>query len=235
METNIDSRIITGVIGLDALLFGGVPPHNQILIAGEAGTGKTLLTFEILYRNVKQDIPCTYITLEEGKLSVMENVKSAFTEFDDVDDIVKSKKLIMHEQLIFSGFQSREGFEAFIAGLNKIIASNNSKVVVLDSLTPLRIIFDDDKDFSRSVNLMISNFRNLGVTTFVTMETTTQALTEIQGLYGTFMFDGIIRLSTITMGNSIQYLINVVKMRRSNHSNTGMPYEITPKGFNVFK
>lgn len=228
------SRVSTGIIVFDEMLYGGVPKNNQILLYGDAGTGKSLLTFEMLYRNAKLNIPTTYVTLEETKQALLENVKNAFSYFDDIDDLMENQSLLVDEQEVLDTFKSKENWEAFIVGINKRVQSNKSQILVIDSLTPLRPLAEDDRTFTRYINSMIENFRNLGVTTFVTLEHHA-AQGQVPGLMGTFMFDGIIRLHTMSVESSFQYLMTVVKMRRSNHRNSSMPYEITNKGFNVFR
>ncbi len=227
-------KISTGVIGLDELLYGGAPTNNQILISGDAGTGKTLLTFEILYRNAKINVPATFITTEERKDKLIENAKSAYTYFDDIDDLINNKVLQISEMQVLDVLKSRENWEAFIVGINRVVQANNSKLLVIDSLTPLRVLADDDRTFTRSINFMIENFRNMDITTFLTTETTPTAA-DPPGLYGTFMFDGMIFLSTVMVKSSFQYLMRIAKMRRTNHRNTAVPYEISAKGFNVFR
>jgi circadian clock protein KaiC len=44
--------IQTGIAGLDVILQGGMPKGNVLLVEGEAGTGKTLLGMEFIYRGV---------------------------------------------------------------------------------------------------------------------------------------------------------------------------------------
>jgi circadian clock protein KaiC len=44
----------TGIKGLDEILFGGIPRGNVILVAGTAGTGKTTLGVEFVYRGAHQ-------------------------------------------------------------------------------------------------------------------------------------------------------------------------------------
>ena len=228
-------RVSTGVIGLDELLYGGIPRENQIMLAGDAGTGKTLLSFEILYRNAKMNIPVTFVTLEERRKHLLENAGGAFSYFTDIDGLVDKRILQISEQEVVNAFESRESWQTFIVGINKILKSNNSQLMVLDSITPLRPLAGDDRTFTRSINSMIENFRNLGITTIITMETPSTSFSEVSGLFGTFMFDGIVKLSTYNLEGSFQYLVSVIKMRRSNHRNVSMPYEITSKGFSVFK
>jgi circadian clock protein KaiC len=44
--------ILTGIAGLDDILQGGVPRGNILLVEGAAGTGKTLLGLEFIYRGI---------------------------------------------------------------------------------------------------------------------------------------------------------------------------------------
>ena len=44
----------TGVKGFDEVLFGGIPRGNVILVAGTAGTGKTTLGVEFVYRGAHE-------------------------------------------------------------------------------------------------------------------------------------------------------------------------------------
>ena len=132
----------------------------------------------------------------------MENVKSAFTYFDDIDDLMQSGKLLVSEFEVFDTFKSKENWNAFIVGINKAVQSNKSQVLVIDSLTPLRPLADDDRTFTRYVNSMIENFRNLGIALFITMEHNPPE--EIPGLFGTFMFDGIFKLDRVAINSSFQ-------------------------------
>src|SRR2546422_2284356 len=55
----------TGIKGLDEILFGGIPRGNIILLAGTAGTGKTTLGVEFVYRGARQfDEPGVIVLFE---------------------------------------------------------------------------------------------------------------------------------------------------------------------------
>ena len=55
----------TGTKGLDEVLFGGIPRGNIILVAGTAGTGKTTLGVEFVYRGARQfDEPGVIVLFE---------------------------------------------------------------------------------------------------------------------------------------------------------------------------
>src|ERR671922_2310869 len=46
--------IRTGIAGLDDILRGGFPRGNVLLVEGAAGTGKTLLGLEFIYRGITE-------------------------------------------------------------------------------------------------------------------------------------------------------------------------------------
>jgi len=58
-------RIRTGILELDRYLQGGIPTGSWVFIAGEPGTGKTILCLHIAYTNLKEGLPVIYITTEQ--------------------------------------------------------------------------------------------------------------------------------------------------------------------------
>lgn len=55
----------TGIAGLDAVLMGGIPRTNVILVQGTTGSGKTLLGMEFIYRGITQfDEPGIIVVFE---------------------------------------------------------------------------------------------------------------------------------------------------------------------------
>ena len=54
MATPESERVKSGISGLDAILSGGIPRGNVILLEGAIGTGKTTLGTEFVYRGAKE-------------------------------------------------------------------------------------------------------------------------------------------------------------------------------------
>lgn len=59
-------RISTGISGLDSLIEGEVPKGFTVLVAGNPGTGKTILTSHFLYEGLKNGEPAIFCSLEES-------------------------------------------------------------------------------------------------------------------------------------------------------------------------
>ncbi len=76
--------------------------------------------------------------------------------------------------------------------------------------------------------------RRLGVTAFLTVELETSERTNIQFSQEFFIFDGIFVMYQSENNERRTLNLEIVKMRRTNHSLSFAPYEITEKGFRVF-
>ena len=64
---NASDLVRTGIDGLDAILLGGIPRNNVILVKGPAGSGKTLMGIEFIYRGITEfNEPGIIVVFESG-------------------------------------------------------------------------------------------------------------------------------------------------------------------------
>ncbi len=236
--TKID-RMQTGIDGLDTLLYGGVPAGNQVLVAGGPGAGKTLLCFEIVYNNAKRGVPCVFIALEEQEKIVLKNFKEAFPLFSDVDDLIAKKMLILGGEEIAPKMEMGSDSESYsfgnvISSIESVIRSNNAKCVVIDSLSLLKLMFENRSLYRKYMLALSSNLRRLGVNGFIIIELPHSGRGELVFGPEFFIFDGTIIMYQGIEENKRTFSIEVIKMRGSNHSLAFSPYEITNRGFKVF-
>src|SRR3984957_17231963 len=91
-----DGVIRTGIAGLDGILLGGIPRNNVILVEGQAGSGKTLLGTEFIYRGITEfNEPGIIVVFE---VSPDKLIRDAATLGWDLAELQKQKKL----QVIFT-------------------------------------------------------------------------------------------------------------------------------------
>ena len=82
-------RISTGISGLDPLIQGGFKRNSVNLVAGGAGTGKSIFAMQFIIEGLKKNEPGIYITFEEKKEKVYEDM----LEFGwDLEKYEKSEK-----------------------------------------------------------------------------------------------------------------------------------------------
>jgi KaiC/GvpD/RAD55 family RecA-like ATPase len=229
----------TGIGGLDAMLYGGIPRGDQVILAGGPGTGKTLLSFEFLYRSAKAGETSVFFALEETEDNVITNAKSAFTAFTDIDDLISKKKLVIDGEDPSNALHSAGGspsnyeFGKVVSDIESMIQSTGATRVVIDSLSLFDLLINDPTTYRRSILALSKNLRRMGVTTLLTSEMRSPERGKLAFKTEFFVFDGIIMLYQTGVEEKRMLGVEVIKMRGAKHSFVTSPYEITPNGFNV--
>ncbi len=223
------------------MFFGGIPAGNQVVVAGGPGAGKTLLSFEYLYSNAKAGRTCVFFALEETPERVLQNAKAAFSNFSDIDDLVKSKKLIIDGEdptAVLHGGASGDGssqyeFGKVVSDIESLIISSGAKNIVIDSLSVLDMLVNDPTVYRRSMLALVNNLRRLGVTALLTAEMPTPERSRLRFRTEYFVFDDIIIMYEKGEAEKRMLAMEVIKSRGTKHSFVTTPYEITADGFNV--
>ncbi|HID43936.1 MAG TPA: hypothetical protein EYP30_09255, partial [Archaeoglobaceae archaeon] len=115
-------------------------------------------------------------------------------------------------------------------GLIRFLAMTDSRVVVIDSLSEFLLLAGDEVT-RRGYLLHIYNIlRNKKATTLINIEE--EFFTEEAEIFA----DGVIhfqRLQSLKRGE-VNYLVEIIKMRLSNHSKEIREYKITSEGIKIF-
>ncbi|MDE1869503.1 MAG: hypothetical protein KGH71_00770 [Candidatus Micrarchaeota archaeon] len=229
----------TGIPGLDAMLYGGIPEGNQVVVAGGPGAGKTLMCFEFLYRNAKAGNPGIYYSLEEDPARVLVNAKSTFKEFNDIDQIIASNKMIVDgkepsDKLLGTADPSAYEFGKVVAEIEDQITKIGATRVVIDSASILSLLINDQIGYRRAMLQFVTNMRRLNVTALLTMETSNPERSKLEFKPEFFIFDGIISMYQTGEADKRIRAMEVIKMRGSKHSMVTTPYDITDAGFKIY-
>src|SRR5437868_13943462 len=84
-------QVKTGVVGLDAILGGGIPRGNVIVVEGPAGSGKTTLGLEFIYRGAAEfDEPGLIVLFEVSPLKI---IRDAANFGWDLSELERQKKI----------------------------------------------------------------------------------------------------------------------------------------------
>lgn len=69
-------KIDSGIEGLDKLLSGGFPEGRAYLVAGEPGTGKTILTLQFLIEGIKKGEKAVFVSIDEKPEHIIADMES---------------------------------------------------------------------------------------------------------------------------------------------------------------
>ena len=220
-------RVATGISGLDEMLNGGIPARRHVALYGGPGCGKTSFAFEYIYRGAKAGENGLYISLEETKDDIIENMKNTFPLLNDVSDLIKAKKM----QVIKPDKIDMEGIAETI---ENNISDKDVRRVVIDSGTMIKISFAKEIEYRQTLFEFFSLLRNMDCTSLTTLEATTSKKEEIVYDIEHFVMDGIINLYNLDRGDRRIRALEIFKMRGTDHSRDLVPFKVTPSGIKVY-
>ena len=212
-----EARIRTFIQGFDEKLGGGIPAGHIVLLAGESGTMKSTIAFNVLYQNaLREDRHGTYISLEQGRENLARHLTSMSLNPRDVDDKVSLVDLGMIRRNL-DGMADKTWLEIF-----KMYASNLKRtlaydILVVDSLPVLEVMarFENPRE---ELFQLFEWLRDLKATTILISEL--KPGSDDFGKNGEeFLCDGIIHTKMERVDDAnIQRRIRCVKMRATGHS-----------------
>ena len=225
-------RIPTGIQGLDDMLRGGLPPNQTIVVIGSFGTGKSIFGLQFIFEGLKNGESAVYISLDEDESELIETAKNSGWE---IKQYIDNGKLAL---IKLDAADIKASITQIQSELPRLIESFKPQRVVIDPVTLLEMLFSDESE--RRVNLfsLCQMIKSSGST--VVLITETDKLSNYSSKFGLveYLADGVIVLRYIRAERvedlrEAQLAIEIVKMRRIEHSREIRPYSITNNGLVV--
>ncbi len=215
-------RISIGNEILDKMLYGGVFKGSSTLIAGSTGTGKSLLSMQFIVDGLRKGESCLYAGFEESREQLIRNARCFGW------DLEKYEK---EGTLVLRCFYPGEKFlEEHLADIKEIVESKKINRCVIDSLSSIANFFPDGFfiNFTKRLN---SYLKTKDVTTLLTSATGfLVGGTKLTENNISTLVDNIIMLRYVEIEGELKLVLNIVKVRGSNHSKELRRYEITNNG-----
>ena len=201
----IVERISTGVSGLDPLIEGGIPKGFTVLVAGNPGTGKTVLTSHFLYDGLTKNQNGIYVSFSEADYSFYNNTARLGMNFREFQ---KQNKFSF---LDFSGV-TQVGIQDALEEVLATIKETNTQRIVIDSFSAILQAFVNLNEARIALHVVLGKMlRSQGVTTLVIGEVPIGTASIGSG-FEEFVADGIIKLE-YGINNASPVIVKVIKMR----------------------
>jgi len=227
-------RCQTGIEALDAILSGGIPRGNMVLVAGSVGTGKTTLALEFLVHGAERGERSLFLSVTEATAKLVQNL--APFEFFRTGLIEDGSLVLVDLPPIMAklGFDrdelSHEDLDLLLRTIRDLVRTLGARRLVMDSITSLgyRIPRDEQlRDFLLRLGEILAD---ADCTSLVVSEISPEPLRHSTRSVEEAIVDGIILLRSTHRLGDILRVLQVVKMRGTPHSRALYVLELTPIG-----
>jgi circadian clock protein KaiC len=123
-------RISTGITGLDSLIEGGIPRGFTVLVAGNPGTGKTILASHFLIDGLNKGENGLYVSFSESKDQFFTNLEKLEMNFKDFE---QQKKFVFLDFTSITPQGMKDALEEILA----TIIETKVKRLVIDSISAI--------------------------------------------------------------------------------------------------
>lgn len=218
-STRID-RIEGGIPGLELITNGGLPRNRLSLVAGTAGSGKTVFAAQFLASGILQgDEAGVFVTFEERPESIRRNMRSlgwdiSTWEHDGRWAFVDASP--QHQiETVFTGSDYDLGplINRIVAGIDRVGATR----VALDSVGSLMTQFDRGTPARHALFQLAKTLEDAGVTTVITAERSDDYGPITQLGFEEFVADNVVILRNALEGEKRRRTIEILKMRGGSH------------------
>ncbi len=233
-EPTTPARVTTGIVGLDAVLHGGLPVNHLYLVQGKPGTGKTTLGLQFLMEGARQGEHVLYITLSETEVELHQvarshgwslkgiNVKE-FSPAEAAEQLVSTQTLFDSADVELSE-TTREIFEA----LDQVRPTR----IVFDSLAEIRTLSQYSFQYRRQILTLKQYLADLRCTALLL--DTADELHSDEGMQD--LVHGVINLEANTPEyGDVSRRLRVAKMRGASYHEGYHDFQLFTGGIEVYR
>lgn len=223
------AKTVSGISGLDDITNGGLPEGRPTLVAGKAGSGKTLFAMQFLVSGATDyNEPGVFVSFEEREEDLIKNVRSLGF---DLPQLIAEKKIVLehiqHEQSEIEEIGDYNLDGLFIR-LAYAIDSIGAKRVALDTIETLFASLNNEGILRAELRRLFFWLKEKGVTAVVTGESGQGNNLTRNGLEE-YVSDCVIYLDHRVNNEVSTRRLRVVKYRGSAHGTNEYPFLITPE------
>ncbi|MEO6778693.1 MAG: ATPase domain-containing protein [Gemmatimonadaceae bacterium] len=224
-KPRVESRLATGVPGLDEMMGGGIPAGDAVLITGPAGSGKTTFATQFVAEGLRNKERVVVVVFEEYPEEYLARARAFDMDLQDEVD-AGNLKVIYLRPLDLS-------VDETLAEISACVLEIGATRVVIDSLSGFEVALAPTfrEDFQESLYRLVGALTATGVTILMTSEVVEHPNTmQFTRDRVSFVTDDIIMQRYVEIAGELRKVLAVVKMRGSSHSLALRAYEITPTG-----
>jgi circadian clock protein KaiC len=225
------TKVPTGIPGFDFIANGGLPQGRTAIIAGTAGSGKTIFATQFLAEGIRcHGENGVFVTFEEQPRDIRRNMISFNWAIDDWEReqrwaFVDASPEPSHEVAVVGDYD----FGALLARIEHAIRSINAKRVVLDSIGAIFSQFPQASRVRYELFRIAAALRDLDVTSVLTAERNNEYGDIARHGIEEFVADSVVILRNVLEDEKRRRTIEILKFRGTTHHKGEYPFTVMRK------
>lgn len=220
----------TGIPGFDFLAEGGLPQGRTVLVAGSAGSGKTVFATQFLAAGVQaHGQNGVFVTFEEHPKDLRRNMVSFGWDIPSLEAagrwaFVDASPEPAQEVEIIGDYD----FGALLARIEHAVRKVNAKRIVLDSIGSVFGHFPNVSRVRYELFRIASALREMEVTAVLTAERTEEYGDIARYGMEEFVADSVVILRNVLEDEKRRRTIEILKLRGTTHRKGEYPFTVIP-------
>lgn len=223
-------KLETRIDGFDLISYGGLPKGRTTLIAGTAGSSKTIFASQFLAEGVmKADEAGVFVTFEESPDEICKNMAGFGWDIRAWESAGKWAFVdATPSPEIETVYTENYDLGALLARIEHAVKKVDAKRISIDSIGNIFTRLPDASNVRNELHRLSSVIKGMGVTAIMTAERT-QEYGEI-ARYGVeeFVADNVIILRNVLDDEKRRRTIEILKFRGTYHQKGEYPFTIIP-------
>jgi len=222
----LSDRIPTGTPRLDEVLNGGLLKNAINLIVGVPGSGKTILSQQVAFRNATAERPALYLSTLSEPLDKILRYGESLSFFDPA--AVRDGRVVYEDVGQPLG---EDGLDEVLSTVDGLLRRVRPGIVVIDSFRAFHAIARDVGVFRQFLYGLLRRMTAIAATSIWNAPyTRIQAIEEAEAAVA----DAIVALDVKQMAEREVRVLQVMKLRGSAYRSGEHSYRISKSGFAVF-
>lgn len=228
-ENGTIPKIPSGIDGFEVVSEGGIPHNRTTLVAGTAGSGKTIFACQFLAGGVVgQDSAGVFITFEDPADAVRENVRAFGWDIPAWEDagkwvFIDASPHAGEHPVVVGDFD----LGGLLARIRNAVERTGARRVAFDSLNALFSLYEDHRSLRQEIFRIISTLKELGVTSVLTAERSEDYGDLTRHGIEEFVADNVVILRNVMSDEKRRRTLEILKLRGSAHQTGQFPFTIS--------
>lgn len=221
-------KMATGIPGLDLITEGGIPRKRTTLVAGSAGSAKTVFSVQFLVEGIRYGENGVFITFEESPVDIRANMLGLGWDIGAWEAAGKWAFVDASPQPEETMTAGAYDLGALMARIEAAIVRVKATRVSLDSLGAIFTQFADAAVVRRELFRISTALKRMGVTSVMTAERNQEYGDISRFGIEEFVADNVIILRNVLDDEKRRRTVETLKFRGMAHQKGEYPFTVIP-------